>query len=260
MSQTTANIDNVKAFWDRRPCNIRHSRSEVGTRQYFDDVEKRKYFIEPHIPMFAEFPKWKNKKVLEIGCGIGTDAVNFVRAGANYTGLELSEQSLLLTQKRFNILGLKGNFYLGNAEELSSIVPIETYDLVYSFGVIHHTPNPQNVVNEIKKYMGQESEFRLMLYAKNSWKSIMIEGGFDQPEAQSSCPIALTFTQHEIRDLLSDFEILDIHQDHIFPYIIEKYVQYEYEIQPWFNAMPQDMFKALEKALGWHTLVRCRLK
>jgi 2-polyprenyl-3-methyl-5-hydroxy-6-metoxy-1,4-benzoquinol methylase len=185
MSENNSTIEDVRSFWDRRPCNIRHSRAEVGTRDFFDEVEKRKYFVEPHIPGFAEFSNWKNKKVLEIGCGIGTDSVNFARAGADYTGIELSEQSLDMTRKRFQLYGLNGTFYLGNAEQLDSIVSIQKYDLIYSFGVIHHTPNPSKIIDHVKKYMHKESEFRLMLYAENSWKTIMISSGLDQPEAQS---------------------------------------------------------------------------
>jgi hypothetical protein len=98
-----------------------------------------------------------------------------------------------------------------------------------------------------------------MLYAKHSWKNIMIDAGFDQPEAQSGCPIAFTFTRREIRDLLERFEILEIRQDHIFPFVIEKYVNYEYEIAPWFSVMPKQMFGALEKSLGWHMLITARL-
>jgi len=59
-------IEQVKQFWDKRPCNIRHSPKPVGTREYFDEVEVRKYFVEPHIPRFAEFPRWQGKKVLWI--------------------------------------------------------------------------------------------------------------------------------------------------------------------------------------------------
>lgn len=260
MTSSPATITDVRDYWNARPCNIRHSTAAVGSREYFDQVEARKYLVEPHIPHFSEFEKWKGKKVLEIGCGLGTAAVSFSRAGAHYSAIELSDETLKLARQRFQVFGLKGNFYSGNAEELSCVVPVEQFDLIYSFGVIHHSPNPEKIVSETRKYMGPLSEFRLMLYAKDSWKNIMINAGFDQPEAQSGCPIAHTYTQDEVRQLLKDFEVLEIRQDHIFPFVVEKYVRYEYEYQPWFKAMPQEMFRALEKALGWHILIRCRLK
>jgi SAM-dependent methyltransferase len=259
MSQSLS-IDAVRDYWNRRPCNLRHGTAPVGTREYFDQVEARKYLVEPHIPKFSEFERWRGKKVLEIGCGLGTAAVSFVRAGADYAAIELSEKSLELTQKRFEVYGLKGRFYAGSAEGLSEFVPVEPYDLIYSFGVIHHSPRPERIVDEVRKYMGPHSELRIMLYARNSWKNIMIEGGFDQPEAQSGCPIAFTYSHDEVRALLKDYEVDEIRQEHIFPYDVEKYVRHEYELQPWFKAMPPTMFRALEKALGWHTLIRAHLK
>ena len=96
-------IEKVKEFWDRRPCNIRHSPKPVGTREYFDEVEARKYFVEPHIPRFAQFERWRGKKVLEIGCGIGTDTINFARHGAQVTAVELSEKSLEIAKKRAEV-------------------------------------------------------------------------------------------------------------------------------------------------------------
>ncbi len=253
-----ASIETVAEYWNRRPCNIRHSPSEVGSRRYFDEVEERKYFVEPHIPAFAEFARWKGKRVLEIGCGIGTDAVNFARAGADYTGVELSKASLALACRRFEVFGLRGRLIEGNAEELSSLVEPAAFDLVYSFGVIHHTPRPEAVLAEARRVVRPDGEFRLMLYAKNSWKDAMIEAGIDQPEAQSGCPIAFTVTRRDVRAMLATagFEVVSIAQDHIFPYVIEKYVRYEYELQPWFAAMPERVFRALERRFGWHMLIR----
>jgi ubiquinone/menaquinone biosynthesis C-methylase UbiE len=254
-------IQTVQSYWNARPCNIRHSSLPVGTKEYFDEVEKRKYFVEPHIPGFAQFARWKGKRVLEIGCGIGTDTINFARAGALVTAVDLSDESLKLAKHRAKVFGLEKNisFYHANAEDLSQYVAIEPYDLVYSFGVIHHTPNPSQAIDQIKRYMTASSEFRLMLYAKNSWKRIMINAGFDQPESQAGCPIAYMYTADEARGLLNGFNVLEIRQDHIFPFVVEKYVNYEYEIVPWFASMPRDMFVALEKNLGWHILITARL-
>ena len=253
-----ATIDEIRNYWNNRPCNIRHSTSEVGTEQYFNEVEARKYMVEPHIPLFADFKRWNGKTVLEVGCGIGTDATNFARNGAVYSAIELSSESINLAKKRFDTFDLKGNFISGNAEELSSLVPTSHFDLVYSFGVIHHTPDPCAVIKEIRKVIKPDGELRIMLYAQNSWKSIMIDEGFDQPEAQSGCPIAFTYTNDEVRELLKGFEITSITQDHIFPYVIEKYINYEYEKLPWIQSMPEEVFRAMERNLGWHLMITAK--
>ena len=254
-------IDTVQRYWDARPCNIRHSDKPVGTREYFEEVEKRKYFVEPHIPSFAEFPRWDRKRVLEIGCGIGTDTINFARAGAEVTAVELSSESLALATKRAEVFGLQERirFVRADAERLDEALKPEPFDLVYSFGVIHHTPRPERAVAQIRRFMAPGAEFRMMVYAKNSWKRIMIDAGLDQPEAQAGCPVAYTYTHDDVRILLAGFEVVEIRQDHIFPFMIDKYVQQEYEVAPWFAAIPQAMFRAMEKNLGWHLLVTARL-
>ena len=251
-------IDDVRTYWDDRPCNVKHSKKEVGTKEYFDEVERKRYTAEPHIPPFAGFSSTKGKKVLEVGCGMATEGINYARAGATYTGTDLSTESLDLAKKRFKVYNNKGNFYLGNSEELSSFVPVETYDLIYSFGVIHHSPHPEKIISEIKKYMNKDSTLKIMLYATDSWKNYMIEAGHDQPEAQYGCPIANTYTNDEVRELLDGFDVT-IEQYHIFPYQIESYKRGEFVKQPWFEAMPDEIFEVLKKNLGWHLLITAKL-
>lgn len=255
--QNSPLIVEVKDFWNARPCNIRHSSKEVGTIEYFNDVEERKYFVEPHIPSFADFQFWKKKSVLEIGFGIGTDAVNFARAGSIYYGIELSEESLKICRKRFEVFNLEGTLLEGDVENLPLEITSQKFDLIYSFGVLHHTPSIDTAFSNIAKLMHSESELRFMVYAKNSWKQFMIDAGLDQPEAQYGCPIANSYDHDEIKGKLESngFRVVNIDQSHIFPYQIPEYKNFEYVKQAHFQTMDDEIFQVLEKRLGWHLLI-----
>ena len=268
----SASIEQVKTYWDARPCNIRHSTAEIGSRQYCDEVEARKYFVEPHIPRLAEFERWNGKRVLEIGCGIGTDTVRFARAGARVTAVDLSERSLELTRQRLAVYGLEAQLYQANVERLSECVPVSAYDLVYSFGVLHHTPRPEQAVEQLRRYMGPASELKLMLYYRWSWKalSLFIRYGkgkfweFDQvvavrSEAQTGCPVTHTYSKAGVRRLLARFAIADLWVDHIFPFRIPEYVQYHYHRVWYFQVLPRAVFRWLERHVGWHLCLTARL-
>ncbi|GHT85730.1 hypothetical protein FACS1894137_10390 [Spirochaetia bacterium] len=267
-------IDEVRSYWNNRPCNLRHSSKEIGSREYFDEVESRKYFVEPHIPFFAEFERWKGKKVLEIGCGIGTDTMNFARAGAYVTACDLSEESLSLARKRAEIYHLEDRitFYQCNAEQLSKVVPVETYDLVYSFGVIHHTPHPMEIIGEIRKYMNKDSLFKIMVYNRLSWKVLWIlcsygKGKFwrldefiaKYSEAQTGCPITYSYTKESIKILLQGMCVEKVFSEHIFPYSIPEYKNYQYKKVWYFRFMPRALFRLLEKVAGWHLCAEAKL-
>jgi 2-polyprenyl-3-methyl-5-hydroxy-6-metoxy-1,4-benzoquinol methylase len=267
----------VRAYWNARPCNIRHSTKPVGTREYYDEVEARKYFVEPHIPRFAEFERWNGKKVLEIGCGIGTDTINFARAGAQVTAVDLTEQSLQVARQRAKVFGLEDRiqFIQADAEKLSESVPVQPYDLVYSFGVIHHTPDPNRVLDEIRKYVTAESTVKIMVYNRWSWKVFWIlfvygKGQFwkldrlvaEYSEAQTGCPVTYSCSRTEGRRWFESrgFRITDVMVDHIFPYAIAEYVQYRYQVVWYFRWMPKTLFRALERAFGWHLCLTAKLR
>ena len=250
-------IEAVQNFWDQRPCNIRHSNAEVGTREYFDEVDARRYFVEPHILNFVQFDRYKGKRVLELGCGIGTDAIRFAKSGAIYTGIELSPKSLEVTKKRFDTYGLEGRLSVGNVENASEYFEKGEFDLIYSFGVLHHTPSIANAFKSISDLATASTEIKIMVYAKNSWKSAMIDSGLDQPEAQYGCPIANVYSAEEIYALFNTagLDLTSVSQDHIFSYIVEDYKNFVYRKQPYFEVMPDDVFKALKSRFGWHLLI-----
>jgi len=262
-------IDRVQEYWDTRPCNIRHSTAPIGTHEYFDQVEARKYRVEPHIPGFAEFERWRGKRVLEIGCGIGTDTVNFARHGAQISSVDLSEKSIELARQRTAVYGVEDRvrFFGGNAEELSSFVPVAPYDLIYSFGVIHHTPHPDRILEQLRAYAHPGTAVKIMVYHRRSWKVLGIllgegRGRFwklpelvaRNSEAQTGCPITYTYSRREGRALVErhGFRVREIRVDHIFPYRIKDYVQYRYVKEFYFRWMPRPLFRALERRLGWH--------
>lgn len=252
--------DAVIKFWDERPCNIRHSNKEVGSKEYFEEVTKRKYFVESHILNFANFPAYRGKAVLEVGCGIGTAAQSFMEAGAKYTGIDVSPRSIELARKRMDIFGLCGDVRVEDIQ--TGQFGESEYDLVYSFGVLHHIPELKQALRNIEKTLKPGGEFKLMMYAENSWKKACIDSSLDQYEAQSGVPIAHTYTREEITELLTDsnFTGIQIEQDHIFQWSIPEYKNFTYKKEPWFEAMPEPLIRTLEQKFGWHLLITCYKK
>ncbi len=259
----------VHDYWNSRPCNVRHSPKPVGTRAYFDEVEQRKYFVEHHIPGFADFERWRGKKVLEIGCGIGTDTINFARHGAMVTAVDLTEKSLAIARQRAQVFGLEDRirFVQADAEQLGDSIPPEAYDLVYSFGVIHHTPHPERVIEQIRQYTGPESTVKIMVYNRWSWKVLWIlfvygKGQFWKldrliaaySEAQTGCPVTYSYSRRDGRRLLEEhgFAVTGTMVDHIFSYRIPDYVEYRYRKVWYLRWIPRPLFRALERVFGWH--------
>ena len=274
MPRTSANfettpIDSVRDYWNRRPCNIRHSPRPVGTREYFDDVEERKYLVEPHIPTFADFGRWRGKRVLEIGCGIGTDTINFARAGAQVTAVDLSDESIRVARQRAEVFGLADRieFVQSDAEALAGVVDEPVYDLVYSFGVIHHTPHPGKVLEAARRRLAPGGVVKVMVYYRNSWKVAGIVIGYgkgrfwqldrlvaDHSEAQTGCPVTFSYTKSSVTDLFESagLHVEQLEVDHIFPYRVKDYVEYRYVRQFPFNVLPAGATRALDRVAGWH--------
>lgn len=159
--------DRVRAFWQANPCGTKFTDAEWGTRLFFERVEEHRYGKEWHIPTAADFAGAHGLRVLEIGCGLGTDGAQFARAGADYTGVDLTDTAVDLTRLRFRLFDLPGEFRVADAENLD--FADESFDLVYSHGVLHHTPDTGRAVREIHRVLRPGGRAVVMLYHRDSY-------------------------------------------------------------------------------------------
>lgn len=161
----------VRDFWEANPCGARFAEGfadqQIGTREFFDAVERHRYETEWHIPEVVQFDRWRGSDVLEVGCGLGTDGVRFAQAGARYTGVDLTARAIELTRRRFDLEGLPADLRVADAESL----PFDdsSFDVVYSHGVLHHTPNTQKAIDEIHRVLRPGGTAMVMLYHRNSY-------------------------------------------------------------------------------------------
>jgi SAM-dependent methyltransferase len=168
MSDANQNLkERVRAFWQANPCGVKFADVEPGTRRFYELVEAHRYATEWHIPLAADFTAARGLKVLEIGCGLGTDGAQFANAGADYTGVDLTEAAVELARRRFELFDLPGKFQTADAESLD--FPDESFDLVYSHGVLHHTPETAKAIREVHRVLRPGGRAIVMLYHRNSY-------------------------------------------------------------------------------------------
>jgi ubiquinone/menaquinone biosynthesis C-methylase UbiE len=159
-------LTEVRDFWNANPCQSNLSQA-AERRRYFEEISQKRYNRrEWHVPTVANFPAYKDKKVLEIGCSIATDGLEFAKAGADYTGVDLTPRSIELAQERFGLFNVRGTFVVANAEELP--FPDNSFDHVYSFGVIHHAPHPEKIARQMHRILRKGGTFTVMLYNRDS--------------------------------------------------------------------------------------------
>ena len=168
MSETNSNLkDRVREFWQAHPCGTKFADAEPGSRRFYELVEEHRYSKEWHIPIAAGFANSTNLSVLEIGCGLGTDGAQFAKAGAHYTGIDLTQAAIDLAQRRFELFQLPGTFRVADAERLD--FPDNTFDIVYSHGVLHHTPDTSGAIKEVHRVLRPGGKAVVMLYHRNSY-------------------------------------------------------------------------------------------
>ncbi len=157
--------DAVRRYWNAAPCGTPDVEG-AQERTKFRELERIRYEREPFIERFARFGDARGKKLLEVGVGAGTDHLRFARAGALCSGVDLSEVSLETTRKRLDAEGLSSDLRVADAENLP--FPDDSFEWVYSWGVIHHTPDTQRAAREVLRVTRPGGRFCVMVYNRHS--------------------------------------------------------------------------------------------
>jgi ubiquinone/menaquinone biosynthesis C-methylase UbiE len=263
----------AKRVWGASPAGwVYGEGAPIGTKEYFENVlRKRSNHELPWLFEVFPFGSTRGKRVLEVGCGAGYDAYEFCRNGASYTGIDITPENIERAKKHLDLFGLSGDIRLGDAEKLD--FPDRSFDVVFSNGVLHHTPDIHKSFDEIFRILRPQGEFWLTLYHKNSvfyrlgvclWSHIL-EGGFRKLSleerrslieytASNARPIVNVYSKREVQMLVErskfSIEFLGcrklVHED--FPGIIARLMR----------PVPQQWLDRLGRVFGWYVVIRAR--
>jgi SAM-dependent methyltransferase len=158
--------ERVQNYWSSKPCDSDLSARARLSQEYFLDIERQRYELQPHILDIISRIDWRGKRVLEIGSGLGTDARNIIGKGAAYTGINVDLGSTQATSQALRVFSLPGMALQCDATSLG--FPDSTFDVVYAFGVLHHIPEAGKAVAEIYRVLKPGGELLVMLYNRAS--------------------------------------------------------------------------------------------
>lgn len=257
--------DEVQRQWDRDPCGSQYVEEALpDTLAWFEEVERYRYDVyAPWMREVMEFDKHAGEHILEIGGGIGTDHAQFAKAGGIMHDLDLASGHLRLAQRNFELRGLKGTFRHGDGENIP--FADNSFDLVYSNGVIHHTPNTARVVKEIYRVLKPGGRCIIMVYAENSihyWRVLFGMLGLKNRELETasmgeimsrhvelsehgSKPLVKVYTARRLRQMFSDFTDIDICKRQLM----------REELPKALGWMPLDLAGRL---MGWNLIIKAR--
>jgi len=207
--------DRVRDFWNADPCGSRY----LGDRTDLDAHGRARYELEPHIRAFAGFAQSSGQRVLEIGVGMGADYLEWLKAGAQATGVDLSSVSVERAKVRCERAGYVPDLRICDAEHLP--FPDATFDIVYSYGVMHHSPNTPQCIREAWRILKPGGVLRIMIYHHPSFTGFMLwlRYGFLRGKSlrQSvhdhlESPGTKSYTREEGRSMLQGFDQIEFQQ------------------------------------------------
>ena len=245
----------VREYWHTHIHDLEISRHAPGTREFFQDLDTYHFEKLHHLLRLVPFDGVKGQKVLEVGCGAGTDLVRFARGGAEVYGVDLAESAIELAKKNFAIAGLSADLRVANGEQLP--FPDQTFDLVYAHGVVQYTADDRALVAEAKRVVKPGGLVIFQVYNRVSWLNALskvMKVGLEHDDA----PVLKKYSWGEFEQLVSGFREVEIVPER-FPVKSRlhggwKGVAFNTFFVGTFNALP----RSLVRRYGWHLLAFCR--
>ena len=252
--------------WGQDPCGAEYVREhELGTREFFDEVERYRYAeYAPWMRQVMEFDRFVGARLLEIGCGMGTDLLQFARGGARCVGIDLTPRSVEITRHRFRLYDAAGAFMISDGEHLP--FPDESFDAVYSNGVLHHTPDTAGAIREVHRVLRPGGVAKVMLYHRNSlnyWLEIVLRRGVLGAEflrgrsAEDIMSRVIEFSDHDARPLVKVYSRNEARE--LFSLFKDVKVEVEQltraELRFLSPLVSDSMFERLAKRIGWNVII-----
>lgn len=250
-----ATIDEVRAYWERHIHDLEITSHPVGSRGFFDDLDRYHFEKLHHLPRLIDFAAYRGQRVLEVGCGAAVDLARFAKNGAIATGIDLASSAIELAAANFAQQGLTGDFRVADGEQMP--FADNAFDLVYAHGVVQYTANPQRLVDECRRVLRPGGQAIFQVYNRVSWLNALskvMKVGLEHDDA----PVLLKYSIGEFQRLLAGFSQVRVVPER-FPVKSRlhggwKGAVYNGLFVGTFNVLP----RAAVRRFGWHLLAFCR--
>ena len=264
-----------RAVWGAAPAGSTHAPGvETGSKEFFERVLEGRFGREMHfLREVIPYRSFADRRLLEIGCGAGYDAYEFARFGADYTGIDLVPENIHRTKVHLGLYGLKADVREADAEDLP--FPDSSFDVVFSNGVLHHTPDIAQAFSEVSRVLQPGGEFWVLLYNRDSvfyWLTLglfdhVLRRGYrrrsfqerlamiENPGVSDELPLVNVFSRRQVRRLLGDFTEVHISVRKLVP---EDFPYLPKVGQRPFERIPQRWLDRLGHMAGWYVIASAR--
>lgn len=252
--------------WNNDPCGEVYGKGlEFGTREFFDEVERHRY--KEYAPWMRElmgFDSFADARLVEVGCGMGTDLLQFARGGSKCTGLDITPRSIEISRRHFSVYGLKADFVISDGERLP--FADHSFDVYYSNGVLHHTPGTDAAICEAHRVLKPGGTAKVMLYHRNSWGywvEMMFKQGIIRREffhglsredvlskyvefnKGGGRPLVQVYSRSEVRSMFSRFRDVKVEVEQLT----------RPEIYLVGGLIPERLFEWMGRSIGWNLII-----